>query len=164
MQYQRANGCSSASIQNALSVLGVRVGQHKIEALIGDISDGADEHAILNALGVLGCSVDVLESRRRADAAEWLHLAYSGPLLLCVDDWAHWVSVVGGCADRLWLFDPAREPWNEAQNGAWPLLPKTILRRWRASWRSGSGVYYGIALLSCDAREAKRRARSAASD
>ena len=163
MRYQsNAADCSATAIQNALRVLGVRVGQHKIARHLGDLSDGADESAILYALGELDCAVDVFESSRRNDARAWLRLAYAAPLLLCVDDWGHWITIAGGCGRRLFLFDSAREPWNEAENGAWPLLPRTILKRWRASRRSAvdtDGRYYGIAVLACHTRQSKGRTR-----
>ena len=156
MQYQRgAASCSAAALQNCLAVLGVRVGQHRLERLIGCTDDGADEQDILRALSAFGAAVEICATSRRADALSWLRKhAYVGPLLLCVDDWGHWVSVAGGCGPRLWLFDPVPEPWNMAQNGAWPLLPKTIVKRWRAARRhkKDGALFYGIAVLSAQRR------------
>lgn len=159
MQYQRTSVCcSAAALQNALRVFGVRVGQHKLSRLIGVTDEGADEQDLLQALHALGCTVDILESARRSDAIEWMRSrAFLGPLLLCVDDWGHWVSVAGGCKDRLWLYDPAPEPWNVAENGSWPLLPKTIAKRWKAArgHKKNGGLYYGIAVLDCDTAVAR---------
>lgn len=153
--------CSAAALQNAMSVLGARIGQHKLAALIGVNDDGADETDLLEALDKLQAHVEVFESNHKGEALGWLRSrAYLGPCLLCVDDWGHWVSVAGGCGPRLWLFDPAREPWNEAQNGSWPLLPKTIIKRWKAARRMkrDGGLYYGIAVLSV--KDPKRKSRS----
>lgn len=171
MPYQlNSTCCSAASMQLCLSVLGTRIGQHKLSKIIlngDDGADGADEQDVLLALGSLGCSIDIFESSRRRDAEQWLKLrAFDGPLMLCVDNWGHWVSVCGGCAKKLWLFDPDPTPWNTSHNGAWPLGVKTILKRWKAARgrKRDGGLYYGIAILSCDPAVAKRCTAAAASD
>lgn len=154
--------CAAASLKDALRVLGVRAGQHRLARLLGCTDDGADESDVLEALARLGCAVDVLETDRRRDALDWLcKVAYVAPVLLCVDDWGHWVHVAGGCARRLWLFDPSKEPWNTCEGRVWPLLPKTIAKRWKAArrLRGEGGLYYGIAILSCDSRKARAAVR-----
>ena len=166
MQYQlNASCCAAASLQNALRVFGVRIGQHKLSRIIGvDPDEGADEEDILKALDALGCRINVLDTNRRRDADDWLNdLAYISPLLLCVDNWGHWVNISGGVRDRLWLFDPEPAPWNKAENGNWPVTRKRILKRWRAarSRRREGGLYYGISILSCDSAKAKSCAKSA---
>lgn len=168
MQYQRNSAsCSAAAIQNALRVFGVRVGQHKLTKIVGCCpEDGADEHDVLQALGRLGCTVDIFETDKKRYAEQWLQsMSYAGPLLLCVDDWFHWVCVAGGCNKRLWLYDPSTEPWNVAENGSWPLLPKTILKRWKAARRrkvEEGCLYYGIAILECDAVAARNCVKTTA--
>ncbi len=161
MQYQRnAQSCAAAALQNALRVLGVRVGQHRLAKLIGVTDEGADEMDILQALEELGCRVAVFESDRRQDADRWLkEMGYQGPLILCVDNWGHWVSVAGGCSERYWLFDPSTAPWNAAENGCWPLLSKTITKRWRAArrLRKDGHLYYGVSVLSCSLPKAKKQ-------
>ena len=78
-----------------------------------------------------------------------MQMAPTAPVLLCVDDFEHWVCVAGQCGNRLWLLDSTNESWNQAGLGRWALLPKTVLRRWRAARRlhSEGGRYYGIAIL-----------------
>lgn len=157
-------------MQNALKILGVRVGQHKLARIVrgsDDGTDGADEQDVLRALGDLGCSVDILDTNRRRDADLWLKkFAHAAPLMISVDHWEHWVCLGGGCSARLWLFDPEKVAWNTAENGSWPLLPKTILKRWRAArrLRAGGGQYYGIAILSADVVKAKRCTNAATED
>jgi len=159
MPYQlNSSCCSAAAMQLALNILGVRVGQHKLVRIIangGDSFDGANEQDVLQALGRIGCTVEVFEGHSRQEARKWLlRWAPRAPLMLCVDSWEHWVTVAGACGKKLWLFDPDPGPWNTAQNGAWPLMPKTILKRWKAArrLRKEGGLYYGIAIVDC-ARE-----------
>ena len=171
VQYQiTPTGCAAASIQECLRILGVRIDQHKIARIVragDDGSDGADEQDVLRALGDLGCSVDILETSRRSTARDWLaKWQYTAPILLSVDDWEHWVCLGGGCAGRFWLLDPESEDWNKAQNASWPLTIGTVLRRWRAAGRlhTEGGLYYGIAIVACQAKVAKRSANSTSGD
>lgn len=167
-QYQKNDSwCAAAAVQNALACHGVRLGQSRLARIIGCTHGGADEDDILQALHRLGCSVDIFESNRKRDAETWLkERAFDGPLLLCVQNWCHWVSVAGGVTKRLWLFDPDPEPWNKAENGSWPLLPKTVLKRWKAARRRRreGGLYYGIAILAVDPKQAKCCTQGTAND
>ena len=166
MAYQaKESWCGPAALQNALRILGVRLKQEQLASLLwpgGDAGEGVDEQGLLRALGDLKCSVSVLETSKRSRARAWVeHVSHIGPILMAVDDWDHWVCVGGGCADRLWLLDSTREEWNTRQNGVWPLTVGTVLNRWRArnSCHMDGGLYYGIALLSCDASHARARAK-----
>jgi len=151
--------CGPAALQNALKIHGVRVGQGKLAKLLGTSDDGTDEHDLIGALDRLGCQWHELNTRNKNEARRWLiKFAPVAPLLLCVDSWDHWITVAGCCGPRLWLLDSSNEPWNTCGLGRWPLTPKTILKRWRATRRAavGDGLYYGIAVLSCDSKHAKR--------
>ena len=152
MSYQQKPGwCGPAALQNALKIHGVRIGQGRLSNLVNTCEDGTDETGMISGLDRLGCQWHEIETDRKADAREWLiKFAPVAPILLCVDSWEHWVCVAGVCGPRVWLLDPARENWNKAGLGRWPLLPKTILRRWKAprcDVKYG-GLYYGVAILS----------------
>ena len=127
------------------------MGQGRIAKALGTDENGTDEAKLLTGLDTLGARWDVLETNRKADARAWLvKFAPVAPIVMCVDSWEHWVCVAGVCGPRVWLLDPARENWNKAGLGRWPLLPKTILRRWKAprcDVKYG-GLYYGVAILS----------------
>lgn len=149
--------CGITAIQNALRVLGVRVGYKRIRRALKnpddpkwDIADGVDEFDMQRATSALGFGFDELNTNRKFDAREWLRTrAPVMPVLLCVDDWEHWVSVAGLCDRRLCLQDPSRDAYNAAELGIAWLRLSTILRRWRASSkrRSEGGLYYGLAIL-----------------
>ena len=159
--------CGPAALQSALQIHGVRVGQGRLAKILDTAQDGTDELDLLNGLDRLGAQHHELSTDRRADARAWLlRFAPVAPILLCVDSFDHWVVVAGMCGPRLWLLDSSSEAWNRAGLGRWALLPKTILKRWRAARRvaGGSGRYYGIALLSCDAMRARKCTAAARDD
>lgn len=167
MSYQsRAHWCCPAALQTAMQIHGVRMGQARFAKLLGTCAEGTDEFDIRQALDRMGCQWCELETNNRGEAREWL-LKFSpvAPILLCVDSWEHWVTVAGCCGPKLWLLDSSNEAWNRAGLGRWALSPKTILKRWRAArrLRADGGIYYGIAVLSCNAAQA-RSCTGAASD
>ena len=159
MAYQsKAHWCGPAALQTALQIHGVRVGQARLARILGTEDDGTDDGDLLGGLDRMGCQWHELDTSRRQDAREWLaRFAPIAPILLCVDSWDHWVVIGGCCGPRLWLLDSSPEPWNTAGLGRWALLPKSILKRWRAARRNArdGGLYYGIALLSCDVVQAR---------
>jgi len=148
---QKPHWCGPAALQSALQIHGARIGQGRLAGLLGTGLEGTDEQQMTDALDALGCQWDVLETNRKADARAWLvDRSPIAPLIMCVDAWQHWVCVAGVCGPRMWLLDPAREEWNKAGQGRWALLPKTILKRWKAPRRDvhEGGLYYGIAVLT----------------
>ncbi len=69
------------------------------------------------------------------------------PVLLCVDNWGHWVTVVGSLGrDQVLIFDPGNYEYNTRRGGirAWQQRP--LLRRWRAARKDAAGGprYYGL--------------------
>lgn len=148
--------CSIAAIQNALRVFGVRAGYKRvlsamepIDVPTWDIKDGGDEDDIKRALDALGFGYFEFESNRGYEARGWIQdMAPNMPLILCVDDWGHWVTVAGVCRHRYLLQDPELKPHNTAELGVKWLKNSTICRRWRASRkrRKEGELYYGIAV------------------
>lgn len=151
MPYQRKPGwCGPAALQTALQVHGMRLGQDKLARLCDTDENGTDEHGLINAVHNLGLTPVEGTPRGEAEARLWLlKFAPVAPVILCVDNYDHWVVVAGQCGPRLWLFDSTREPWNAANLGRQCLLPKTITRRWKASRRAtdDGASYYGLAIL-----------------
>ena len=140
--------------------MGVRIGQNRISSLLGDHPEGADETDILLAISTLGGQVDELDTGCRKEAQAWLSSrAPMFPLILCVDNWKHWVVIGGYCGSRYNLQDSGKSPWNLAENGQWAITEKRLLKRWRASRsnRTFGGLYYGIAVLSINKQQARGR-------
>lgn len=140
--------CGPAAVSYALSLMGhPRVSQRRIATLAGEQGDGCDEQDLIRALTALQCSYAEFGAYHRNEALSYLRRAPGvWPLILCVDNYDHWVCVAGGIGERLYLFDPQKG----GLGGFKTLRAKTILRRWRASQAAAAveGVpYYAIAIM-----------------
>lgn len=140
-------------MQIALRFYGLRRGQAGLAKIIGTTEDGSDHHDLIHALSAVGLHPNEFSTNNTNEARKWISdLACIVPLLICVDDWEHWVCVAGQCANRVTLYDPdPDQPQNRLVNGATPLRIKTVLKRWKAARslakQEGEPVYYGIAVL-----------------
>ena len=160
---QRAWWCGPASIQNALRATGVKVGQARIARLCGidgeADTDGEVEVKLLKGIKALGYDCEVIETDvwNEAQTAIDSHVGQRGnPVLVCIQDWSHWVCVTGGlgCQGRMRyvMLDPARLEFNKDENGVHVWGSKKLLKEWRAAHRTtrSDGVsldaYYGIAI------------------
>ncbi len=68
---------------------------------------GTDEHGLARALAEFDCDLLVVrrlrETAARAELERWLRR--STPVLLCLDQWDHWVTAVSIDGDHVTLFD-----------------------------------------------------------
>jgi len=119
----------------------------------GDMSEGADENDVLAVVGALGHPWTECNTSRKREAEAWLKkFTPVSPVLLCVDNWGHWVTVAGVCGRRVCLHDSLKVPHNVEMGGTHWLRLSTVTRRWRAARRrirEGGELYYGIAVLPC---------------
>lgn len=139
MQAQRlSHWCGPASVANALECLDIKVDQEAIAKECHVVSGGTDETEVMRALLAFGATVDPWNSRYRRKSMDWLqaHLVNHGPAILCVDNNAHWVTVIGTLTQSFfWLFDPA------AGAGLTMLSYGELCSRWRTRGKPG---YFGI--------------------
>jgi ABC-type bacteriocin/lantibiotic exporter with double-glycine peptidase domain len=129
--------CGIASIANALEVLGIKRSQREIAKLCHVTeAAGTNETEMQRALLANGVQIDVNGEVVAQWALSWLdqHLTERGPVILCVDNDEHWVTVIGTCGDRFIIFDPSRNSGIEVHDA-------TSLA---ARWVNSDGVYYGI--------------------
>lgn len=147
MSYQtRPYFCAPAALQIALRFWGLRKGQETLARLAQTTPDGTDEQGIIGAATALGFHPSEVHTGSRKEARDWLLTTASvAPLILCVDQWEHWVCVAGQCGDRVTVFDPSVEIWNTKTRGVWPVSVSTLLKRWRAAGTKKG--YYGIAIV-----------------
>ncbi len=152
MRYQTTEyNCGPAALQNALKVLKRNVSQDWIADLAGTTTDGTDEHGLQRAILALGFGFDMVEESSPASAWQRLmyHLLVGRPVVLCVDRWGHWITVVGACGWRLLAVDPARYPFVIRENGILVLEKDRLMKRWRAARRvagKNGPRYFGMAI------------------
>lgn len=148
-QQRKGYWCGIASIANALEVLGIRRTQREIAKLCvvteGDDEDpgdgtydpgGTDETEMKRALLANRVTVDEWSDTDVGRSVGWAHAHAStaGPVILCVDDDEHWVTVIGTCGVRMLVFDPARNSGIEVHTQV----------SLAARWVNQDGVYYGM--------------------
>lgn len=152
--------CGPASLQRAFRQYGVRISQAKIAEACGtDEDEGSGDEEIYRGILHFGFSLDNYETDIWNEAINWLDdcIIRGLPVLLCVDDWSHWVCVYGALGSRgrmrYNVFDPGRFNWNLEEYGHNMYSSKTLIRRWRCSKRTreeldmaDSLAYGGIAV------------------
>lgn len=105
--------CGPFALKHSLIALGKFVSEREIGRLARTHWwSGTDELRLARAARAFGCD---LEFERRRDAAaarkvlgEWL--AEQIPVLLCVDGWAHWISVLRVQRDQMVVVDSNMDP------------------------------------------------------
>lgn len=119
--------CGPFALKHGLIMLGRIVDEKKISKVAGaSWWNGADEIKLARAAKVYDCELKLIRRKSAARAkSELLHALRKGhPALLCVDQWNHWITVVGRERDRFVLIDSRRAP--VVQVATWTSLQ----RRW----------------------------------
>ncbi len=144
--------CGPASLQNALRHLGVRVGQERVAKLCGTTPEGTDHEQLQAGVIQLGKRFEVISTNDAVEA--WKNLGTAvfllGPVLMCVDRWAHWVCAYSYGVGRVCWFDPGKTPYNLAENGHHSATRGKLMKRWKAARRDAKEfghTYYGIVVL-----------------
>lgn len=130
---------------NALRCFGRRVAERRVRKSVGTTEDGTTEVGICGGLRELGFTANPFETTDTQAAWGWIieGLRTGKPVIVCVDNWQHWVTVIGQVGDRVIVCDPANTKKNEEENGIASMSKKDFLRRWKF-WKEG--YYYGIAV------------------
>jgi ABC-type bacteriocin/lantibiotic exporter with double-glycine peptidase domain len=159
--------CGAATLQNAYRFYGDKVSQKSIAEHIGlDLNTDTDvedtTEGIKRAVLANGYSYDELSTDVWNDAMNWLNtrvLQACEPVMLCIDNWSHWVVLLGaaGVAGHTkWIiFDPGNYEWLKAEQGIRVWDNKKLLKHWRASWKTGRDPeeykgckpYYALAVV-----------------
>ena len=133
--------CGIAAAANALECLGIKRTQGQIAALCHVTPpDGTSEEEIKRAVLACGCGVDEWEFALEALSKDWLrqHLYRRGPAILAVEDFEHWITVIGVCGESYTCFDPA------AGVGIRVYTWTGLKTRWCLSRAKAGPVYYGL--------------------
>lgn len=152
MVYQKnEHYCGPAAMSNALAALGQRHSQDKLGELAGTTEAyGTDDEGIKRALLALDYRVDEFHTDLQVAAWGWIResLQAGRPVVLCVDHWSHWVTIIGYTGDRVLLADPSRMAWNTRNNGIHSMRREDLMHRWEAArnTRGKQARFYGVAV------------------
>lgn len=147
MRYQTDDrSCGPASIVNGSRVLGLRISERSARSACGTTSDGTDDCQMVIGIRSLGMTATAHHS---ADvAAAWAFVrsnAMEGrPSLICIDQWRHWVALIGTIGNLVIVADPIDTKSNRLENGILTLSRPGLVRRWRC--RNEQEPFYAIAM------------------
>lgn len=135
MRYQdKPWSCGAAALVNAARVLGKRVAESRARTLAGTTEhNGTAEDGLIIAVRELGLTATQHHSSDVAAAWSFVraNVLDGHPCLICIDQWNHWVTVVGMAGDRVLVVDPANTAKNMAENGILVLSRRELTKRWR---------------------------------
>ena len=100
--------CGPFALKHALVMLGVTADEDEITKITHRRrGSGTDEKDLLRAARRFGCDLPTVRKKdgERARKALRAHLKKGVPVLLCIDRWAHWVTVVKSQNGKFILFD-----------------------------------------------------------
>ena len=119
--------CGPFALAYALLALGIFEDQRRLSRIAGTNRDGTDEVELGRAAKAAGCELLVVRHHNAEDARRDLenHLDRDVPVLLCVNNWHHWITAVHRDGDRIVAFD-SRDP------AVVRVIPWPVLRPW---WR-----------------------------
>lgn len=88
--------CGPFALKHALWLLGVRADEREIARVAGTDSAGTDEEELAAAARAYGCELQTVRHRNPESAARDLeqYLHRGVPVLLCIEQWDHWVTAV----------------------------------------------------------------------
>lgn len=147
MRYQATDwSCGPASVVNACQALGIRAAESRIRRLAESDSDGTDEVHLIQAVRALGLKATPWGGTGASAAWAFVrsNVADGRPCLLCIDQWSHWVCVVGSVGTRVIVADSVRTTRNLAENGVHAVSRPALIRRWRR--RNSQEHFYAIAV------------------
>lgn len=125
--------CGAYSVVNALRSIGIKTHPREVIPVSGTRKDaGTSEQGIIRAVRHFGGIVEEYASSKKRQAWTWLHgsLVRGCPVILCLDSWDHWVSVVGALGERVVLMDSGPKPSNVRELGLHVLAKRTVMTRW----------------------------------
>lgn len=138
--------CGPAALRSAGLVLGEKVSERTIRARAGTTEDGTDEEELIHAARELGWTASPHHSADKAAAWAFVraNVLDGRPCVLCLDQWTHWVCVIGIVGDKVIYFDPANTQKNSQENGITVSSRTSLSKRWRCP--SEQMPFYAIAI------------------
>jgi ABC-type bacteriocin/lantibiotic exporter with double-glycine peptidase domain len=143
---QRAWSCGPAALVNAARAIGVRIAEGRVRALAGTTEDGTDEDELIAATRGIGLKATPHHSADQNAAWAFVraNVLDGRPCVLCIDQWRHWVTVIGIVGDRVLLCDPNDTKKNHGENGLYSMSRNDLFRRWRCP--NEEEPFYAIAV------------------
>lgn len=148
VRYQeKPYSCGPSALLNACRVLGKKVSERKLRPLAEcSEENGTNEVGLISAARNLGYTATTHSSADQKAAWAFVrsNILDGKPVLLCIDNWGHWVTAVGIIGDQILVIDPANTKKNSDENGIHPMNRRALFKRWKCP--SESEPLYAIAI------------------
>jgi hypothetical protein len=131
--------CGPFALKHGLLALGIYTHEDELARIAGSTDkNGTDDWQLARAAQVHGCTLSVVRRSHawaaRQELEHWF--ARGVPVLLCLDQWEHWVTVVSADAEHVVVFD------SQFDNAVlrlerWDRIVERLVfrrRRWRGLW------------------------------
>lgn len=148
MRFQSENySCGAAAVVNALRCLGVKVPERRVSSVARTSEEnGTDENGVMDAAREFGAAAAKFENVSQKDAWRWLKssLLEGKPVILCIDNWQHWVTAVGLLGDgSVVIVDSANTVSNMSENGTHVMKRATFMKKWK---HRNMNQFFGISI------------------
>lgn len=142
----RSWSCGPAALVNAARAIGVRVAEGRLRKLAGTTVDGTDDVQLIAAARAINLTATPHHSADKAAAWAFIraNVLDGRPCLICIDQWTHWVSIIGIVGDRVILSDSSNTKKNTSENGIYSLSRTDLYKRWRCP--NEREAFYAIAV------------------
>ena len=149
---ERGYSCGPSALRAALYVLGHNVTEASLRRWSGTTPEGTDEKGIIRAVKHYGHGAREHNSESLKRSWGWLKdtVGRGKPVLLCVDEWNHWIAVIGKLGGKLLVFDPDSSPGRRKRYSGLEVYSEQDLgMRWRYTDEdTGRSSYYAVTIVS----------------
>lgn len=165
VRFQREDfDCGPAALVNVMRALGVRISGQLAQELAETTRDGTDEFGLQRALKRLGYEFEEVNTLDSGEAWDWLcrQVREGRGSLLCVENYTHWATVVGGLGDERIIYVDSQDgvESNRRENGVRSLTRRGLTRIWGSRGRGKRRRYYAISVVSPPKARGRRRSRT----
>jgi ABC-type bacteriocin/lantibiotic exporter with double-glycine peptidase domain len=145
---ERKFSCGPAACRAALYVLGHNVTEAALRKYAGTTPEGTDEKGIMRAINHYGHRTKEFQAESLKHSWSWLKkaLGQGKPVLLCVDQWDHWIAAVGRLGGKIIIFDPDSSQGRKKYSGLKVYNEHDLGKRWKFTETTGSSSYYAISI------------------
>lgn len=147
MRYQQKSySCGPAALLNAIKIFEKKITESKIRKLSSCSEDGTDENGLITAIRQLNYTASTHWSADQTAAWSFIraNVMDGRPCLVCIDQWQHWVTIIGIIGDKVILIDPSNSKKNTSENGVFSLNRFKMIKRLKCS--SETQPFYIIAI------------------
>ena len=147
MRFQlRPGTCGATAIVNVLKFYGFNFSENSIIPLSDTTKEGTDDTGIKDALNALQLKHIEITTAKTKEFKAFLdiQLRIGYPIILCFDNWQHWVTLIGVTGNRYIIIDSTNTAKNIKENGVWVYSFRQLIKRSR---HKTDKTFYGIAVI-----------------